>query len=198
MTVPQYDQDSFRGRNDDGNETGASWKTGSPNQNWTQAVDENFRVRFLVQNTNSKVGYNQSFRVQCNYNGGGWFDVTAESSILRASASDYLTDGADTTQQLGSGAFITDNNGVEDGDGYTTACPTFTAGGEWEGEYCLQIIGADVEHNYTFQLQLELNDNTLLDYYTNTPTITVNKPVVLFPPIPGETHRRRRRQLIKM
>ena len=45
-----------------------------------------------------------------------WQDVTISSAYAKAYDSTNLTDGADTTQQLGGGTFVTDNNGVcEDG-----------------------------------------------------------------------------------
>jgi hypothetical protein len=49
-SVPAFTQDSFRGRNDDDNETAATWKAAA-DTNWTQKVDENFRVRFVISET---------------------------------------------------------------------------------------------------------------------------------------------------
>src|SRR5512139_2523990 len=111
MTTPTYDQDSFRGRNDNGSQTTATWKAAA-NANWTQNVDENFRIRFLVQNTNNRLGSAQTWRLQYNKGGAGWNDVTASSSVVKAVDSANLTDGADTTQQVGAGSFVADNNGV--------------------------------------------------------------------------------------
>ena len=45
-----FDQDSFRGRNDDGSEAAATWKANA-NVNWTQSVDENFRRRLAARTT---------------------------------------------------------------------------------------------------------------------------------------------------
>jgi hypothetical protein len=52
----------------------------------------------------------------------------------------------------------------------------FTAGGELtEVEYCAQIRGVDVNHNDTIQLRV-IRSGASLDAWTQTPTVTVNKP----------------------
>ena len=72
-------QQSFRGRNDDGSETAATW-IAATNTNWTQAADETFRVRFVVQETAGGAA-SGSYVVQRNINGGGWVTVTTAGAV---------------------------------------------------------------------------------------------------------------------
>jgi hypothetical protein len=58
----QYDQDSFRARNDNGDESTAIWMAAA-NTNWTQMVDKNFRLRFLVQETSGISEWDKSFQL---------------------------------------------------------------------------------------------------------------------------------------
>ena len=83
--IPEFDQDSFRGRNDDGNETTATW-IASTNSDWSQVMDTNFRMRFVVQETGDGAQADQTFQLEYNLNGGGWNDVTGASSVVRATA----------------------------------------------------------------------------------------------------------------
>ena len=102
-----FNQKAFRGRNDDGNETTATWKA-VQNANWTQAVDVNFRVRFEVQETAGCALANLDIQFQYNLNSAGWVNVTATSNVVRSSASSNLADAANLTNQLtiGTGTFI--------------------------------------------------------------------------------------------
>jgi hypothetical protein len=97
-SAPSYTQANFRGRNDNGNEIAATWKAAA-DTNWTQKVDENFRVRFVVQETAGISAADKTFQLEYNRNGGGWNDVNAASSVVRAWASPNVADGADTTGQ---------------------------------------------------------------------------------------------------
>jgi hypothetical protein len=71
-----------------------------------------------------------------------WKPVTTTSSPVRAYDSANLTNGGDTTQQISSGTFVVDNNGVcEDG----TAGPTAFAGSDKaEYEFTVEFIAADL------------------------------------------------------
>jgi hypothetical protein len=114
-TQPSFTQAKFRGRDDDGGEPappppgGASWKAAA-DTNWTQKVDENFRVRFVVQETNGIASADKTFQLQYNHNGGGWNDVDGTSSVVQSSSSGSVSDGADTTQLIGSGTQVGSNN----------------------------------------------------------------------------------------
>ena len=166
--IPEFDQDSFRGRNDDGNETTATWSADT-NIDWTQVVDVNFRVRFVVQETGDGAAADKTFQLEYNLNGGGWNDVNGSSSVVRAWASPNVADGADTTQQIGSGTPVGANNDAFDEvDGLAGSTNLdFSGSDEVELEYCVQIRSADVVADDTIQLRVKN-----LDSYTSTPTIT--------------------------
>jgi hypothetical protein len=165
---PQYDQDSFRARNDNGNETDSTW-TAAANTNWTQMVDKNFRVRFLVQETAGIADSDKTFQLEYSLNSGTWTDVTGSSSVIKAAPTAYVTDGVDIAQQLGSGTFITPNAGFDEANGQVGGTSLdFSGSDEVELEFSLQIVGADVSNGDSIELRVKG-----LDTYTNTPTITV-------------------------
>lgn len=167
-------QVSFRGRNDDGNETTATWKA-NQDVNWTQQVDTNFRVRFLVQNATSAIN-NLDVLIQYQLNGGGWNAVSGSSNVVRSSASPNLADQANLTQQLtgGTGTFIgatcfDEANGICGGTSLDV-----TATGNFECEFSVQIRSADVQNGDTVELRTINNDTgTAWGAYTNIPAITV-------------------------
>lgn len=171
-----FDQDSFRGRNDDGSETTATWKAAA-NANWTQGVDANFRVRFVIQETAGFSLNNFAENLEYNRNAAGWVDVTAASSVVVGALSANYADGDDTTQQIGAGTFIANNNGMVEGDGgpASSKVPDYAGNDETEFEFCVQIVGADVADADTIELRVT-RGGTVLDSYTNTPSITVSKP----------------------
>lgn len=168
------DQDTFRGYADDGNE-GAGTPKADANLDWTQDVDENFRVRYLVEETNGGEVLALAIKLQYNLASGGWNDVTGSSSIVKCSASGYLTEGGDCTQVLGGGTHFLDNNGQEDNDGTFTTGALWDANEDIECEFCLQIVSGDVADEQTLQLRLVEGTGTVFTAYTNTPTITVNE-----------------------
>lgn len=173
--VATFDQDAFRGRNDDGSETTATWKAAA-NTNWTQNVDENFRVRFVIQETGGVSESNFSEDLQYNLNGAGWNDVDDSASlVVRMSLSANFAHGDDTTQQIGAGTFLSNNDGMNEtnppGSGMV---PDYAGNDETEFEFCVQIRSADVVDADTIQLRVT-NNGTALNTYTNTPTITVSE-----------------------
>ena len=171
--ILEFVQDSFRGRNNDGTETTATWQAAA-NVNWTQPVEsvfegEHFRVRFLVRENGGVSAADKTFQLEYKLNSGSWNDVTGASAVIRAKATDYLTEAEDTTQQLGSGTFISNNDGVDETNGQAGgAVLDFAGNDEVELEFSLWIIGGDVADNDTIQLRIKG-----LDIYSNTPTITV-------------------------
>lgn len=169
MTITAVvDQDSFRGRNDDGSETTATWKA-LVNTDWSQNVDENFRARFMLQET-AGGNPNNNFHLQYNLAAAGWNNVTGASSVVRSFASANVADAAATTEQMaGPGTFEAGQFDEVDG----AVSTTFSASRETEHEWCLQIISGDVTNGQTLQLRVIYEAGGVLDTYTNTPTITV-------------------------
>ena len=162
------DQGKFRGRNDDGDETTATWKAAA-NTDWSQNVDENFRVRFLLSET---AGGNpdDTCKIQYNLASAGWVDVSASSSVVRSFASPNVADNAATTEQMaGTGTF--ESGAFDEVDGGVSK--TWSASRDTEHEFCMQIRSADVTNGQTLQLRCVRGGGTVYDTYTNTPTITV-------------------------
>jgi hypothetical protein len=76
-------QDSFRYRNDNGNETGATWVY-ALNTDGSLNVDTNYRMRYLVKNTGTAGLNNIDFEWQYNLNGAGWNNITTTSAVVKA------------------------------------------------------------------------------------------------------------------
>lgn len=169
-----WDQDSYRARNDDGNESssGASYKAAA-NTAWMQLPDENFRIRLLVQET-AGTSETRGFQLQVSLNGGGFTNVTASSSIARSFASAHFADGDDTTAQMSAGSFIVDNNGMDENDGIT-GTTAFTGNDEAEYEFCVQIRSADTKYGDRVRFRLRTDVGALLDNYTNIATSWVDQ-----------------------
>lgn len=176
-----FTQRTFRGRNDDGNETTATWKA-TAGTNWTQAVNTNFRVRFDMQEGAACGKNNVVWRLQYNLAAAGWVDCSAISSVVRASASANFTDGAATTNQLtgDTGTFqggAASTGGMDEGDSNAGgASMDIAASGNSECEFCVQIRGADVTDGQTVQLRVT-DSGVAVAAYTATPTITISDPV---------------------
>lgn len=169
-TVP-FVQDSFHFRDDDGNETTATFK-GSLNSNQTLLVDTNFRLRLQVsENDAGAVSF--SGQLQYNLNSAGWNDVNASSSVVRSTASPNVADGATTTEQLaGAGTFTAGT--FDEVDGLVPSKEL--DGNETEHEYCFQIRAADVSNNDTIDFRLvDGVAGTIFETYTQTPTATVSE-----------------------
>ena len=152
-------QFAYRGRNDNGTETTATWKA-AQNTPWIQARDANFRVRFAIQNDTALIN-NLDIQLQYSTDGSNWNNVTASSSVVRSSASANLTDAANLTQQLtgGSGTFIgltgfDEVNGICGGNSMDV-----TATGNFEVEFSVQLRSAEVAAGATVYLRT-INSDT--------------------------------------
>ena len=175
MTSAYVTQDAFRGRNDDGSESAASW-IDLLNYDWTQPVDTTFRLRFNITESNGKniTGENT---IYASYNGGTYFEVGTATSYVKLVPSSYVADDALTTQQLTSNSFVAgrfDSNGV--------ISNVVVNGESTEMEYCLQIVGADVSDNDTISFRV-YNSDTALNAYTSTPTVTASVPAAYNLPV---------------
>ena len=171
---PVWDQDSFRVYYP-GTEAGAVVKR-AVNTNWTQRTKTRFHIRFLVQET---AGATESptltLRLEKNKEVGGWVAVTGASADVRMEADANLTEGGDTTQRIGAGTFVANNNWVDDNDGVTAASGVFAGSDEAEALFSCYIVDADVADADEIQLRVATSAGVALDTYTNTPTITVTK-----------------------
>jgi len=175
MAQPVFFQTGFWGREDDGSESTATFK-GSQSSNFSQAVDTKFRVRFLVDEQNSKAWSNVSFNLYYQINGGGYSAVTDTSPIQYTSSLNY-TSGTNTVSRLsgGVGTFLSGNAGMV----HSTA--TVTNSGAinqyFEAEYCLLIDSAQVTNGDTINLEI-YSGATAMDSYPSVPTITVSETTI--------------------
>ena len=174
-----WNQKAYRGRNDDGNETTATWKA-TQNTTWSQAINTNFRVRFEVQETAACAGANKVWQVQYNRGGAGWVNVSATSNVIRSSASPNLADAANLTDQLtvGTGTFqgatgFDEVNGQAGGNSMDVA-----ASGHAEAEFCVQVRGADVIAGDTIQMRIT-DAGTAFAAYDATASFTVSDGVTV-------------------
>lgn len=172
-TNPSMSQAGFRGRNDDGSEAAATWKA-AENTGWTQAVDENFRVRFVVDET-AGGPENIQCKLQYNLNAAGWNDVNATSLVVRSSASPNFAEGDATTRLLTSGVGTFLAGKMDEVDGATNQNVAFAGGELTEFEFCAQIRSVDVVNNDSIQLRLVRSAGTVLESYVQTPTLTVSE-----------------------
>jgi len=191
--TPVLVQAAFAGRCDTGNETSVTWKfadgtcndtaSNATNRDWTQAVDENFRVRFVVQETAGGAEANFKERLEYNLKSAGWIIVTETSSVVRMFLSTQFAHSDDTTQQIGSGSFITDNDGMnETNPPGSSMVPDFAGSDEVEFEFCVQIRSGDVVDTDTIELRVT-NSGTEFDTYSQTPTITVSEASAAVAPV---------------
>jgi len=171
--IPFLIQAAFRYRDDDGSETLATWRQNA-NVDDSLDVDTNYRMRFLLQNTDADDSAIVKAQLQYNHEGAGWNNVTGASSVVRASASNHVAEDQTTSEQMaGPQTFV--GGGIDEVDGIAQQIGSDIAIGaekDTEVEYCFQIRSADVENNDSIQLRI-IDNATALDQYDNTPTITV-------------------------
>lgn len=161
-------QNAFRGRVDSGNEATPTW-IAAANTNWTQDVDVDFRVRFVIQETaNATNPLTVTPTLYFDHNSAGFVAVTTTTPIQWGTFTGSTDDDA-TTQQLGAGSFVT---GRLDDDGTVTTADIQNS--ETEYEFCVTIDSAQVADTDTIILRAYEDATTPLDNYTNEPTITVN------------------------
>jgi len=171
MTSPSFTQVTFRGRNDNGSESDATWKD-IQGADWAQDSGLKFRVRFRIDETNNRAWNNYSWNLYYQRNSGG-YNVVTDSSPVQVTLSDYFSDGDDCIERLsgGSGTFVSDNNGMKEATG--SIVNTGSAGYLFEVEFCLLLDAAQLADNDTINLRI-YNGSSAIATYTDTPVITVN------------------------
>ncbi len=188
VTEPDYDLDSFRGRTNvtDPSGVNAAFDAGDTaiNTNWTQAADTLFRVRFVIQQTNSgaddATDLTTEFLLQYQVNTGGYADVTGSSAVQFAAATGFANHD-DTTQVLGSGSFVT-GDGLESSGATDSITFTSEALSETEVEVALSIDSAQVSDADTVNLRFlwsngdESPPASTFNRETNIPALTVDVP----------------------
>lgn len=172
-STPVYTIASFQGFEDDGPEDGETPKA-SADTDWSNRADRNFVVRFLMQCSGSGESNFQpamEYRINQGAGYGAWTAVTSAAHIYRATST-LLTNGGDTTQQLGAGSYTADNNGIV--SDATDVVSTFdtVSGEELELLWVMALSRTLCNPGDTIQVRPTKN-GTSLDTYDVTPTITV-------------------------
>ncbi|MDQ3008700.1 MAG: hypothetical protein M3Q81_03815 [bacterium] len=162
------EQTAFRIRNDNGTQSTATWRA-AENTN-TNVPFGKFRTRFMVRNTTAS-SVNVDLKIQHNINGAGWGDVPADSTGYRITGSDNLAFGDAITAQLTSPGGTFASTIITELP--NTGSRTIAAGGYAEYEFTQALFDwAGAVSGIPYQLRLVKASGTLLDTYTQTPTIT--------------------------
>lgn len=162
-----FDQDSYAFYSE-GTESGSTI-IGSVNNQQTLDTGTKYQCRILIQETGGADGSVNNQDWQYSHNSGTWTIITTTSSVVQAVDSDDLTNGADTTQRIGSGTYDATNGWVSE-DGMMTS-NAIAANNECEGLLSFQIIAGDVSHGD--EILIRMNG---MDSYTRNADIDVNKP----------------------
>lgn len=168
------DQNDFRGGVNSGTEATHAF-IAAVNTDFSQVVDDTFLMRFNVQESGGGSINNVDLEFQYNRNTLGWNNITTSSQVIIA-VSSILVNGNDCTQRIGSGTFISNNDGQTTDGTSGGAVLDFAANEEAETEISIQIVSGDVNPGDTIQMRLTRDGGTLLDNYNQTPTITVLAP----------------------
>jgi hypothetical protein len=174
MTVASFTQTDYQGYDDDGAPGSATTKAGI-NLDWTQKVDENFRIRYAVEEVNGKAVSNVRPEFEYNLNSEGWNNITTTSSVVKVVLSSYYADDdADNVQRVSSGGTFTGGNLDEDGVCGEANQIDFAGSDIWEIESCFQIVGADVSHGNTVEIRSTRSNTTEWETYSNSASLTVD------------------------
>ena len=174
-----YDQVNFRVRDDStALNTDGGW-LGTENQELTHSIGtgtaNKFRIRFTVDNDNSKVSGPASCVLYAQKNGtGGYTRVTGTRTDVVHTTGTPTDDAVCDSQLLsspasgsfeGTGRYDDDNSAT----GWTNGKDNFS---EWE--HCVYFVDAEVSDGDYFDFRL---DNVYSWTYTNEPRVTVSKAV---------------------
>lgn len=196
MVLPNYDQQAFRFRDGVPDPSGVNAafdaSDSAKNADTSLLIDTLYRVRFVVQQTNKSADdaddLATEFRLQYNNvtSGSGWANVGDEGTGTEGVEFDTPSgfgEGDATTQLLGTGTFISGRGCY---DSITGTCSfTASAATETEIEFSIRINGPQVDDGDEIQLRVfysktnESPPSTVLAFYTETPTITVDASTTL-------------------
>ena len=172
-------QTGFRGRNDDGDETTATW-IAPLNTVIEMRVDRIFRVRLLCEANGLFLGTHHLYQSP-NPGGGGGTQVTNSSNPLRTTLSPNYPDAQATTQQLGSGTFTPGNPGMANNTPATSPI-SYPANGEVgdleeaEVEYAVTITGIGISDGDPIYLHAQFGAAAFSRGYFEVAKIIVNMP----------------------
>jgi len=173
-SVPKFDTVYWRGRNDDGTETTATWKQ-PVNTDWgNQAEDTTFRLRFAVLQLGGPSSI-QQFRCEYSRNSGAWTpcDQIGPTKAVYPGATGNFADKASTTQQISSGKFVTPNAGMsKSADGIAGETARCEPDAFIELEFSLRIRNTSTDPGDEIRLRVQSLTGTMTKY--RGPIITVS------------------------
>lgn len=167
-------QTQFRLRNDDGDETGASWLA-AEGADATLVANKNYRVRFLVTESAGAAWSAGTAALYYSTDGTNYYAAGAGTPI-QAGGSRWYANGASSTEQITSaGTFTSANTGMI--NDAVSGTVSIAASEEAEIEYCFRIVqgGTAIKDRDTIYLKV-YNGTNALDTYTEVPVITVRAP----------------------
>lgn len=151
------DVDIYRWRNDDGSETGASWleDANTTHDFDLSSGDVECRLRVDVSESGGANASNQGYILRFSINSGGFVTLGAATAGVQYFDSSNLTNDNNTTEQLnGGGTFLGNSGQVEDGVSISQVIP---ANNDWEIEYTIKFIAADLSNTDTIDFQVLAN-----------------------------------------
>lgn len=168
------EQEGFRWRDDDGNETTATWLA-NQDTSITRAMGVNTRLRVLVNATNDPVS--QGYRLEYRRNpGSNWQAVVSGSGDIQLAASANIgASGAATTVQLTAPAGKSTSDFVagriQDDENPSDAVD-ITADDYTELEWCLQAVAGVAQPTFVYAFQVTVG-GVPLTTISVTPTWTI-------------------------
>lgn len=172
-------QTHYRFRNDDGNETAATWAAALDTPVVMADANADFRLRVSVQG--SGVSDDEELGLQYRLNGGTW--NTPTGAVISVNDSAHVADGAPTTQQITSGTF---EPGIFDDANAETDVSIAMGTGSTEVEFSLSLVAADITDGDEVEFRLLRTGGFELFAYSVTPLIYVGAAVPV-PDIPPTT-----------
>lgn len=167
-------QTSYRFRNDDGDEAGASWLA-AENTAPTIYAHKNYRARFLVTESGGTAWTAGTASLYYSTDGSN-FSAAGANTPIQAAGSKWYANGVSSTEQITSaGTFSAVNTGMI--NDAVSGTVTISASEEAEIEFCFQVKhgGNDISDGDTLYLAV-YNDTTALDAYTNDASFTLRLP----------------------
>jgi len=170
MGQPWFDVTDYLGYADDG--IPGSTKA-NINSTWEQNVDENFRVRWAIEESNNRLGFNKAYGFECDKNGGGYSPVgAATTNVIFVLSGEYADEDADNVERVYQGGMgfvggvLCESSSVGD-----NAQIDFAGNDVWEIEACFQIVGADVADGDI----IKIRPTGDIDAWSNTAAMDANK-----------------------
>jgi hypothetical protein len=132
------------------------------------------RLRVGVTNSGGTGATAYKWRYEKN-NSGTLVDITNSSTNVRTFATSDYADGDDVPQLITGGSYQSDNNAAEESTGAFTLAAGLAASTSVESEIALEVIAADLNHTDTLEFFITQVDNTVLDTYTQVPSMAIVK-----------------------